>query len=132
MLLPTPGDLEAAARVRVKDAIHAGAGDFDPRSILRMSIGNRLNDDSDEYPVPKSSIARSTPSDFSSCSRRTARSASAIITVSVISSASDDGGKPLASSDRRTSSTIVSDWSCFTEQATGEKPRARRYHEDPA
>ena len=44
--------------------------------------------------MPKSSIARRTPSAFSSCSRSTARSVSAIITVSVISRTSDDAGKP--------------------------------------
>ena len=34
VLMPTPGDSEAARKLMVKEAIHAGAGDFDP---ARMS-----------------------------------------------------------------------------------------------
>src|SRR5919109_953356 len=43
---------------------------------------------------------------------------SAIITDSVISRTSADGVSPLSSSALRTSSTIVSDWSCFTDRLT--------------
>ena len=33
MLPPTPGDSEAATKLMVKEAIHAGAGDFDPAQM---------------------------------------------------------------------------------------------------
>ena len=36
MLLPTPGDSEAATKLMVKEAIPAGAGDFDLRADVAL------------------------------------------------------------------------------------------------
>ena len=47
-----------------------------------------------------------------------AMSESASMTVSVISSTSDAGGKPVDSIASWTSLTIVSAWSCLTERLT--------------
>ena len=54
-------------------------------SILRMSSGNRWRWLSEEYPVPKSSMARVTPSSLSARSTRSAEAASFMSALSVIS-----------------------------------------------
>ena len=66
------------------------------RSIFRMSTGNWRRYASDEYPVPKSSIATLMPSALTAVSWRAVASASRMIAVSVISMTSADGSSPVS------------------------------------
>ena len=88
------------------------------RSILRMSAWKRLRCASDEYPVPKSSMAMQTPSDRSAVSRSITRSTSPISTDSVTSRHSRSGSSPVSTRTRRTSSTMSSSPSWCGERLT--------------
>ena len=52
--MPTPGDLEAATKLMVKEAIHAGAGDFDPARRCRLLAGVRRRRRSRTVPFERS------------------------------------------------------------------------------
>ncbi len=66
------------------------------RSIFSASTGNRWRWASEEYPVPKSSIAIRTPSALIAVSRRAVSSMLRIRVVSVISIVSAAGSRPLS------------------------------------
>jgi diguanylate cyclase (GGDEF)-like protein len=75
------------------------------RSILSASIGRRIRFESVEKPVPKSSSATRTPMRRSAPSVSAAAPRSSTNALSVISSSSRCGGRPLAASAARTTST---------------------------
>ena len=82
-----------------------GTSRTNDRSIFRMSTGRCFRRDSDEYPVPKSSMARRTPRPCSSHSTRCVRSGSVMAAVSVISTTMRAGSAPARSRCESTRNT---------------------------
>ena len=77
------------------------------RSILRTPAGMLTSCPSDEKPLPKSSIATSTPDRRKAANCTAARSGSSATVVSVSSTINRSGGRPAAASAAATSSAIV-------------------------
>src|SRR3954467_11444117 len=88
------------------------------RSILTTSIGNCRRYDSDAYPVPKSSRARTTPSALICWSVRETRSSEASSVLSVSSSVSRLGMRADDSSARQTWRKKSGWWSWRAETVT--------------
>ena len=93
------------------------------RSILTSDTGRLRSLASDEYPVPKSSTEIARPRSTSRSSACTARSDSATIALSVISSFSRAAGMPACSSRRATQSASSGSMrlraEMFTDMTTG-------------
>ena len=100
--------------VRARDAIAA----TNDRSTLSMSIGRSASVESDENPVPKSSIAIRTPSSRSAENASRASSTSSISADSVSSSTSRRAARPECSSAAATRPTKSSVRSCTAETLT--------------
>ena len=92
--------------------------------IFSVSSGSCWRYCSDEWPVPKSSIAIRTPSSFSSRSSAAVRPTSVIRTVSVISIVSRCAGSPELTSAASTVSRNASErsWTLETFTVTGSPP----------
>jgi FO synthase len=88
-----PSESPMAMMVRTSDrALRSSATPLtNDRSIFRRCIGNFCNNEREEYPVPKSSMATRTPSAHNLFNASRACSGCAIITPSVISSHSWSG-----------------------------------------
>ncbi|MNV06716.1 hypothetical protein D3C71_971130 [compost metagenome] len=80
------------------------------RSILSLRTGNRLSWLSDEYPVPKSSMASCTPSAVRRCMVCRASSTGSMIELSVISNCSNRGGHTVLCKARATTWSSSGSW----------------------
>src|ERR1019366_7973547 len=86
--------------------------------ILRASTGRNLSSPSDEYPVPKSSMARMMPRSLSDCRRSRVAAVSSTRRLSVISRVSRDGTMPVSRRTAATSLATVGWRSCTGERLT--------------
>ncbi len=88
------------------------------RSILSLSMGKRFRCARDECPVPKSSMARRTPSRRSPSRVRMSSGVSSISMLSVSSNSRQAASSPVSASTRSTSSTRFFCLNCTADRFT--------------